>query len=60
MKSQALIEIDKITKVFRSLDGDDVIALEDVSLEIGFVDVVTEQQTSDVVVSCDSDGGLAV
>ena len=41
MKSHALIEIDKITKVFRSLDGADVIALEDVSLKIGLSEFVS-------------------
>jgi len=41
VKAHPLIEIDKITKVFRSLDGADVIALEDVSLEIGLSEFVS-------------------
>ena len=36
-----MIEIDKISKVFRSLDGDDVIALEDVSLKIELSEFVS-------------------
>ncbi len=43
MASRTLIEINKITKVFRSLDGADVLALEDVSLDVGlsqFVSIV--------------------
>ena len=36
-----MIEIEKITKVFRSLDGADVLALEEVSLEIGLSNFVS-------------------
>ena len=41
MASSTLIEIEKITKVFRSLDGADVLALEEVSLEIGLSNFVS-------------------